>query len=88
MKIITCGLSALLPFLLLIPQLHAGPPTYRILRTPAAYEKHLHAHGYHPGTPHYVWTNAYAYGWFGVHSRFHKVKHHGWRRNYTQWKYR
>ena len=75
-------------FLLLTQPLDAGPPAYRILRAADAARAHHHSHGYQPGQPMDVHANGYAYGWFGVPSRFHKVRHHGWRNNYTQWKYR
>ena len=64
-------------------------PNYWILR-PAATSKNFFGrrHGYHPGQPVMLPATGYAYGWFGVRSRQHRIKSHGWRGNYTQWKYR
>ena len=82
-------LWALPVFVLLTQPLMAGPRAYRILRAPPqATRSHHHPPGRQPGQPQFVQPHGYAYGWFGVHSRIHKMKHHGWRNNYTQWKYR
>jgi len=66
----------------------AGLPTYWIVRPPATLKHHGRQHGYHPGHPRLMPATGYAYGWFGVPPRQHKLKTHGWRENYTQWKYR
>ena len=64
----------------------AGHPSYLILRAPAAYGSHHGIGGHYPGYAVPVYGYGYSYGWFGVHSRQHVVKHHGWYGNYTEFK--
>jgi hypothetical protein len=65
------------------------PPSYMVLQPPAlAVHKH-HLSGYYPGAPLPVAQHAYAYGWFGSPPvRPQKMRHNGFRNDYSQWSFR
>lgn len=75
------GLAAARP-----PSVHAGPPSYLLLRR-----------GDSPGLDNQrgqptaqgrdVRATAYAYGWFGAAPRQHVQKSYGYRGVYTQWSF-
>lgn len=62
----------------------AAYPPYFTLQTPPSGPRQI-SHGYNPGTSVPVSTPAYSYGFFGVKPREHKIRHHGYYNNYTEW---
>ena len=59
-------------------------PAYVILVPPSVAPHPGHAYP-PPAYGHGVAPRGYAYGWFGVQSRQHWTKHHGYYGIYTQW---
>jgi len=65
------------------------PPSYVVVQPPAFWQGKHHVTGYYPGHPVPVSQHAYAYGWFGVSGvRPQKMRHNGYRNDYSQWSFR
>ena len=84
LALIAAGLLAMYP----ASTARADYPSYLILRTPTSHHTRHPSYGYYPGYQHTVRTQSYAYGWFGVRSRWHGERHFGYYNNYRQGTYR
>jgi hypothetical protein len=69
-----------------VTAVHAGPPSYLMLRRPESPGKHYQP-GYKDAAMLDARTSGYAYGFFGVPPRSHASRHFGIYRNYTQWSF-